>query len=84
MSLKLVKTCFGAAVVLVGLIAGLLVGTAIEQRTLEVLDPAPWTIARHSTDAVFRRVLPWWWNSTLLLLFLRRTCIAEWRGGCFW
>ncbi len=57
------------AVILVGLIAGLLVGTAIEQKTLTVLDPAAWTIARHSTDAVFSRVLPWWWNSTLLLLF---------------
>ncbi len=58
------------AVVLVGLIAGLLVGTAIEQKTLLVLNPAAWTIARHSTDAVFSRLLPWWWNSTLILLFV--------------
>ena len=58
-----------AAVVLVGLIAGLLVGTAIEQKTLEVLDADAWITARHSTDAVFSRVLPWWWNGSLLLLF---------------
>ena len=69
MLLKLVQPVSVLAVVLVGLIAGLLVGTAIEQKTLLVLDPAPWTIARHSTDAVFSRVLPWWWNTTLVLLF---------------
>ena len=57
------------AVLLVGLIAGLLVGTAIEQKTLEVLDADAWLTARHSTDAVFSRVLPWWWNGSLLLLF---------------
>lgn len=58
-----------AAVLLVGLMAGLLVGTAIEQKTLEVLDADAWITARHSTDAVFSRVLPWWWNGSLVLLF---------------
>ncbi len=57
------------AVFLVGSIAGLLVGTAIEQKTLEVLEADAWVQARHSTDAVFSRVLPWWWNASLLLLF---------------
>ena len=57
------------AVLLVGLIAGLLLGTAMEQKTLEVLDGAAWITARHSTDAVFSLVLPWWWNGSLLLLF---------------
>lgn len=42
-----------------GLIAGLLIGTAIEQKTLEALDAGAWVSARHSTDAVFSRVLPW-------------------------
>ena len=66
---RLVTPVSVLAVVLVGLIAGLLVGTAIEQKTLEVLDGPAWITARHSTDAVFSRLLPWWWNSTLLLLF---------------
>ena len=56
------------AVVFAGLIGGLLLGTAIEQQTLCVLDGRSWLIARHSTDAVFSRLLPWVWNATLLLL----------------
>ena len=57
------------AVLLVGLMAGLLLGTAMEQGTLRVLDGAGWITARHGTDALFGRVLPWAWNTTLLLLF---------------
>jgi uncharacterized membrane protein len=56
------------AVLLVGLIAGLLVGTAIDHHRLRVLDAAAWTLARQSIDAVFGKLLPWWWNITLLLL----------------
>jgi len=56
------------AVLLVGLIAGLLVGTAIDHHRLRVLDAAAWTLARQSIDAVFSKLLPWWWNITLLLL----------------
>ena len=57
------------AVLLVGLIAGLLVGTAIDHHRLRVLDATAWTSARQSIDAIFSRLLPWWWNITLLLLF---------------
>jgi uncharacterized membrane protein len=57
------------AVLLAGIIAGLLFGTAIEQQRLSALDAAGWVIARHSIDAVFGKLLPWVWNSTLLLLF---------------
>ncbi len=57
------------AVLLVGLLAGLLVGTSIDHHRLRVLDAAPWTLARQSIDAVFSKLLPWWWNSALLLLF---------------
>ena len=56
------------AVVFAGLIGGLLLGTALEQHTLRVLDGQAWLTARHSTDALFSRLLPWVWNSTLLLL----------------
>ena len=81
MLLKLVTPVSVLAVVLVGLIAGLLVGTAIEQKTLNVLDGPAWITARHSTDAVFSRVLPWWWNSTLVMLFLAAYLN---RGGARW
>ena len=56
------------AVLLVGLMAGLLVGTAIDHHRLAVLDASAWTLARQSIDAVFSKLLPWWWNLTLLLL----------------
>ena len=56
------------AVLLAGLIAGLLVGTAIDHYQLRVLDGAAWTLARQSIDSVFGKVLPWWWNATLILL----------------
>ena len=56
------------AVFLAGLIAGLLLGTALEQHTLKVLPPTPWVVARKSTDAFFGRLLPWVWNTTLLSL----------------
>ncbi len=58
------------SVLLAGLVAGLLLGTAMEQQQLTVLDAANWTLARQSIDSVFSRVLPWVWNSTLILLFL--------------
>ena len=57
------------AVLLVGIIAGLLFGTAIEQQQLSSLDASGWITARHSIDVVFSRLLPWVWNSSLLLLF---------------
>ncbi len=34
-----------------------------------MLEADAWVTARHSTDAVFSRVLPPWWNGSLLLLF---------------
>ncbi len=79
------------AVLLVGFVAGLLVGTAMEQKTLEVLEGDAWVTARHSTDAVFSRVLPWWWNGSLPLLFFAahlRAGTGRWMfvgsGGCCW
>jgi uncharacterized membrane protein len=57
------------ASLLVGIIAGLLFGTAIEQQQLSALDAQGWVTARQSIDAVFSKLLPWIWNSALLLLF---------------
>ena len=55
------------AIFLVGIIAGLLFGTAIEQQQLSALDAQGWFTARQSIDAVFSKLLPWIWNITLLL-----------------
>ena len=57
------------AVLLVGLIAGLLVGTAMDHHKLRVLDAVAWTSARQSMDGLFSKLMPWWWNTTLLILF---------------
>lgn len=56
------------AVLFSRLIAGLLVGTAMEQSRLSVLPAESWLASRHSIDALFSRAMPWFWNTTLLLL----------------
>ena len=58
------------AVLFAGLVAGLLLGTAVDHQQLSVLDAANWTLARQSIDSVFSRVLPWVWNGTLILLLV--------------
>ena len=60
---------FGA-VLLAGLVAGLLFGTSLEQQQLKALDAPGWVVARQSIDAVFSRMMPWLWNTTLVLLFV--------------
>ena len=59
-----------AAVLLAGLVAGLLFGTSLEQLQLKALDASGWVVARQSIDAVFSRLMPWLWNTTLVLLFV--------------
>ena len=59
-----------AAVLFAGLVGGLLFGTALEQRQLNVLDASAWLAARQSIDSVFSRLMPWLWNTTLILLFV--------------
>ena len=41
----------------------------MDHARLTVLNAAAWTDARHSIDEIFGKLLPWWWNSTLILLF---------------
>ena len=56
------------AVALVGLMAGLMLGTGMDQYTHRQLDAAGWVTEHQVMDALFRRVLPAAWNATLLLL----------------
>ena len=58
------------AVVLAGLIAGLMIGTGMDQYTHRQLAMTPWVIEHQVMDALFRRVLPTWWNLTALALIV--------------
>jgi uncharacterized membrane protein len=58
------------AVLMVGLIAGLMLGTGIEQRSLRALDMFAWVTEHQVMDAVFRRVMPPFWNGTAIILVI--------------
>jgi uncharacterized membrane protein len=58
------------AVVLAGLIAGLMIGTGMDQYTHRQLAMTPWVTEHQVMDALFRRVLPAWWNLTALMLIV--------------
>ncbi|MGI4854924.1 MAG: anthrone oxygenase family protein [Janthinobacterium lividum] len=56
------------AVLMSGLVAGLLFGTVVDHAKLRVLDGPSWVVARQSIDSVFSVIMPWLWNTTLVLL----------------
>ena len=64
------RTVSYVAVLLSGLVAGLLFGTVVDHAKLRVLDGPAWVAARQSIDSVFRVIMPWLWNTTLILLTL--------------
>ena len=58
------------AVLLVGLIAGLMLGTGIEQHSLRALSASAWVTEHQVMDAVFRVVMKPFWNGTVLVLIV--------------
>ena len=56
------------AVLLTGLLAGLMLGTAMDQYAAHLLSASAWITGHQITDAFFRRVLPTFFNLTLLTL----------------
>jgi len=70
-----------AAVLLVGLIAGLMVGTGMDQYTHRLLDARGWVTEHQVMDALFRRVLPIWWNATIVVMIAAAVVS---RGGARW
>ena len=72
------------ACILTGLIAGLMLGTGMEQHTLVALSPSAWTTEHQTMDALFSRVMPIFWNGTIIVLlvatFLNRGS-ARWLFG---
>jgi uncharacterized membrane protein len=59
--------CF-LAVVLVGMMAGLMFGTGMDQYTHRLLSSSAWVNEHQVMDALFSRVLPPLWNVTMLSL----------------
>ena len=56
------------AVLLVGMMAGLMFGTGMDQYTHRLLSASAWVTEHQVMDALFRRVLPPLWNVTMLSL----------------
>jgi len=69
------------SVVLVGLLAGLMLGTGMDQYTHRLLSASGWTMEHQVMDALFRRVLPTFWNFTVLMLVV--SAIVS-RGAARW
>ena len=59
-----------AAIFMVGLMAGLMLGTGMDQYTHRLLSASAWVTEHQVMDALFRRALPPMWNLTMLLLAL--------------
>ena len=59
--------CF-LAVILVGMMAGLMFGTGMDQYTHRLLSASAWVTEHQVMDALFRRVLPPLWNLTMVAL----------------
>jgi uncharacterized membrane protein len=51
-----------------GLLAGVMLGVAMEQQTAQKLPEAAWTLRQQNNDALFRRVMPSTFIAMMLLL----------------
>ena len=51
-----------------GLLAGVMLGVAMEQQTAQKLPEAAWTLRQQNDDALFRRVMPFTFIAMMLLL----------------
>jgi uncharacterized membrane protein len=69
------------AVVAVGLLAGIMLGTGMGQYAGRNLPEANWTLEHQSADALFRKVMPVFFNATAILLI---AASALSRSGSRW
>jgi len=51
-----------------GLLAGVMLGVAMEQQTAQKLPEAAWTLRHQNDDSMFRRVMPFTFIAMMLLL----------------
>jgi uncharacterized membrane protein len=58
------------AVVMVGLVAGLMLGTGIEQHSLRALSASAWVTEHQVMDSWFRVIMPPYWNATAFVLII--------------
>ena len=56
------------SVFVTGLLAGVMLGVAMEQQTAQKLPEAAWTLRQQNDDALFRRVMPFTFIALMLLL----------------
>jgi len=73
------QTIYILAVIMTGLIAGLMWGTGMDQYTHRLLDASAWVTEHQVMDALFRRVMPPFWNASVLVLIVATT--QSYRGA---
>jgi Ca2+/Na+ antiporter len=56
------------AIFVIGLLAGVMLGVAMEQQTAQKLPEAAWTLRQQNDDALFRKVMPFTFITMMLLL----------------
>ena len=56
------------AIFVTGLLAGVMLGVAMEQQTAQKLPEVAWTLRQQNDDALFRRVMPLTFAAMMLLL----------------
>jgi Na+/H+ antiporter NhaB len=56
------------AIFVTGLLAGVMLGVAMEQQTAQKLPEAAWTLRQQNDDALFRKVMPFTFITMMLLL----------------
>jgi hypothetical protein len=56
------------AILVTGLLAGVMLGVAMEQQTAQKLPEAAWTFRQQNDDALFRKVMPFTFIAMMLLL----------------
>ena len=59
---------FFFALLVTGLLAGVMLGVAMEQQTAQKLPEAAWTLRQQNDDALFRKVMPFTFTAMMLLL----------------
>jgi hypothetical protein len=56
------------AIFVTGLLAGVMLGVAMEQQTAQKLPEAAWTLRQQNDDALFRKVMPFTFIAMMILL----------------
>jgi uncharacterized Tic20 family protein len=56
------------AILVTGLLVGVMLGVAMEQQTAQKLPEAVWTLRQQNDDALFRKVMPFTFTAMMLLL----------------